>query len=91
MQMNADVERVAQTLRVAEEQFLESRLVDRDLASAQRLDLLQDDVADGDVVPQLGEAGARDQADVTGAEDRNRLFALRAQWATSRAVRWTVR
>ncbi len=45
--------------------------MDRNLASAKRVDLLRDDVADDDVVPELGEAGARDEPDVAGAEDRD--------------------
>ena len=64
-----DVERVAQTLRVAREQLLEARLEDRHLAAAKRVDLLRHDVADGDVVPELGEARAGYEADIAGAED----------------------
>ena len=40
----------------------------------QALDPLGDDVADDDLVPALGEAGARDEADPAGAEDAKRGF-----------------
>ena len=43
--------------------------MERHLAGAERLDLLGDDVADHDLVAELGEAGAGDEADVAGAED----------------------
>jgi hypothetical protein len=67
------------------------RLEERNLACPELFDPLRDDVANRHLVAELGEAGAGDEADPTGAEDRNRLFAPRAQWATSRAVRWTTR
>ena len=63
------VERVAQALRVPLEQLRDILLVERHLAPAQRLDLLGNDVADHDVVPELGEARARDEADPTCSED----------------------
>ena len=44
---------------------------------AQRLDPLRDDVADDDVVAELGEARARDEPDVAGAEDRDPRHARR--------------
>ena len=46
-----------------------SVLVERHLAARERLDLLRDDVADDDLVAELGEAGPRDEADPAGAED----------------------
>ncbi len=58
-----------QPLAVAREELVEPRLVDRDLAGAQRVDLRRDDVADDDVVAELGEARAGDETDVAGAED----------------------
>ena len=64
-----DVERVRQPLGVAAQQLLEPRLVDRHLAGAEPLDPLGDDVADDDVVPEVGEARTGDEADVAGAED----------------------
>ena len=64
-----DVERVGQPLGVPAQQLLEPWLVDRHLARAQLLDPLGDDVADDDVVPELGEARAGDETDVAGAED----------------------
>ncbi len=53
---------------VAFEQLIEAGLVDRQLASEQRLDPLGQHVTDGDVVPELREARAGDEADVAGAE-----------------------
>jgi hypothetical protein len=45
--------------------------VDRHLAVLQRVDLLRDDIADDDVMAELGEARTGDEADVSGAEDRD--------------------
>ena len=47
----------------------QARLVDRDLALLQALDLGRDLVDADHVVAALGEAGAGDQADVSGADD----------------------
>ena len=66
-----DLGREAKPLAVALEQLVEPLLVDRHLAAAQRVDPLLDDVADDDVVAEVGEAGAGDEADVAGAEDRD--------------------
>ena len=65
----ANVEREEQPLAVLFEQLVQARLVDRDSAVAQRVDLRLVDVADRHVVSELREARARDQADVTSAED----------------------
>ncbi len=46
-----------------------SHLVERHLAELERLDLLRDDVADDNVVAELGEARPGDEADPAGAED----------------------
>ena len=43
--------------------------MERDAPGAQRLDLLGHDVSDDDVVAELGEARARDEADPPGPED----------------------
>ena len=51
------------------DQLLEPRLEERHLPGAQRLDPLGDDVADDDVVAELGEAGPADEAGVPGAEE----------------------
>ena len=52
------------------EQLLEPRLVDRHVDRREaRRSSLRDDVADDDVVPELREARARDEADVPRAED----------------------
>ena len=64
-----DVGREAQSCGVALEQLVEAGLVDRHLAAAQRFDPVGEDVADNDVVAELAEAGAGDEADVAGAED----------------------
>ena len=56
--------------RVAREQLLESRLVDRDLAARERLDPLGNDVPDDDLVAQLREARGSDEAYPAGADDR---------------------
>ena len=58
-----------QALAVALEQLLEPRLVQRHAARLQRLDPLGHDVADDDLVAELGEAGAGDEADPAGPED----------------------
>ena len=55
-------------LDVALDQLGQPRLVDRDLAAVEGVDLLLVDVDAGHVVAALGEAGAGDQADVTGAD-----------------------
>ena len=71
------VGREVQALAVARDELLEPRLVDRDLAAAQALDLLGVDVDAPDLAAQLGEAGGRHQADVAGADDADGLaFAL---------------
>src|SRR5205807_4243300 len=66
-----DVEREGQALAVPRQELVETGLEDRDLARPERFDLLRDDVAHDDLVAELGEACARDEADVTGAEDRD--------------------
>ncbi len=64
-----DVEGERQPLGVPLQELVEPGLEDRHLAGAEPLDPGLDDVAHDDVVPQLGEAGAGDEADVAGAED----------------------
>ena len=56
-------------LDVALDQLLETGLVDRDLARAEEVDLLLVEVDAGDIVPGLGEARSRDEADVPGPND----------------------
>ncbi len=60
-----------QSLAVTLEELLESGLVDGDDACLQRVDLRLDDVTDDDVVSELREACAGDEADVPRAEDRD--------------------
>ena len=64
-----DLHRVREPLPVPLQEIGKPLLVDRHPAAAKRVDLLGDDVADDDVVPQVGEAGTGDEADVAGAED----------------------
>ena len=45
--------------------------MDRHATLAQCIDLLRDDVAHDDLVPEVGEARAGDEADVPRAEDRD--------------------
>src|SRR5690606_16696544 len=63
-------------LVVALDQVVEARLVDRADAVVQFLDLPGVDVEAGHVVARAGEAGARDQTDVTRAHhgDPHKLF-----------------
>ncbi len=73
----AELGREVQALAVAADELREARLVDRDLARAQPLDLLRVDVDAAHLGPELGEAGGGDEADVAGADDADR-FALGA-------------
>ena len=50
-------------------EIVEAGLVDRDLAAAQRGDPLGVDVDAGDVVAEVREPSAGDEADVAGADD----------------------
>ena len=72
----ADVCREVQALGVARQQLLEPRLVDRDLAAAQALDLGGVDVDAPDVAAQLREAGSRHQAHIAGADHSDWLTCL---------------
>ena len=56
---------------VPPDQLFEARLVDRDLAALQQPDLGRILVDADDLVPVLGQAGAGDQSDVSGPDDRN--------------------
>ena len=67
------VQRERQPFPVAREQLVEARLEDRHLAAAKALDPLGDHVPHGDAVPELREAGARDEPDVPCAEDGDAL------------------
>ena len=49
--------------------FFEAGLVDRDLALPERLDFALVVIDADDVVADVGEAGAGDEADITGADD----------------------
>jgi hypothetical protein len=63
------IERERQPVGVALEQLRHVLFVERDAAVLKRLDLVRHDVADHDLVPELGEAGAGDQADPARSED----------------------
>ncbi len=69
VQSLADVEREAKALAHPFDHVLQSRLVDRDAAAAQRVDLVGQDVADNDVVTELRQAGPGDEAHVACSED----------------------
>ena len=56
-------------LTLSRDHLGEARLVDRDLAAVEPVDLGLVDVDAGHVVAAVGEAGAGDQADVAGAND----------------------
>ncbi len=66
-----DVQREGEPFAVPLEHVVEARLVDRHATGAQSVDLRGDDVADHDIVTELGEARTRDEADVARAEDGN--------------------
>ena len=55
-------------LDVGGDQLVEARLVDRDLAALQRRDLAGVLVDAGDVVAEIGKAGAGHKADIAGAD-----------------------
>ena len=59
--------------RLLGDQLRQARLVDRDLAALEARDLVGIDVDAVDLVAQLGEPRRRDQADVAGADDADRL------------------
>ena len=81
------VERVRQPARVALEQLGHVLLVERDLTFPEGFDLLGDDVANDDVVAELGEARTRDEADPTGAEDANLAHGLGVYFPLVRGLR----
>ena len=56
---------------VALDQPVESRLVDRHFAALEPCNLLRIDIHADDVITRVGQAGARNQTDVAGAEDRH--------------------
>ena len=55
--------------RVALDQRIEPGLVNGDLAAIQTLDLACVDVDTNDMIARIGQAGARDEAHVAGAEN----------------------
>jgi hypothetical protein len=66
-----------QPLGVLGDQLGQARLVDRHLAAAQRVDLGGHDVARPDLVPELREAGGRDEANPANADDADRFLLFR--------------
>ena len=83
----AHVERVGQALGVPLHQLGHVELVERHPPVAQRLDPLGEDVADHDLVAELGEADARDEADPAGAEDAHLAHERRLYPLTVRGFR----
>jgi hypothetical protein len=63
----------------------QARLVDRDLAVLEALDLGGVDVDAPDLVAELGKAGRRDETDVAGADDADG-FALGAHATATQAI-----
>ena len=76
-----------QALAVASDRLGQAGLVDRDLAALQLRDLVGVDVDAPDVAAELGKARGRDQADVSGADHRDR-FASVAHRAARVLSRW---
>jgi hypothetical protein len=72
--VGGDGEPAAATLRAHD--LPAGRLVDRDLAALQQLDLALVDVEAQHVVADVGEAGAGDEADVAGSDDADLHAAL---------------
>jgi hypothetical protein len=68
-----DVRGEAHPPAVGRDQLFEPRLVDRDLALLQALDLVGVDVDAPDLGPQLGESCRRDEAHIAGADDPDGL------------------
>ncbi len=64
-----DVRGERQALAVSLEKLVETGLVDRDDAASQSVDLRLDDVANDDVMAELGETRAGDEPHVSSAED----------------------
>ncbi len=73
-------------LRVAGDQRIEARLVDRDFAAAQPCDLALVAVDTDDGKAEFGEAGGADEADVTGTNqnDLHSMFPIRVPFAPAR-------
>ena len=83
-----EVEREGEALAVALEQLLEAGLVQRHAAGLKCLDSLGHDVADDDLVAQLGEAGAGHEPDPAGPEDADfRLHGRGAYRGSGRSPR----
>jgi hypothetical protein len=87
-----DVRREMQAVLVLGDELRQARLVDRDLARLQALDLLGIDVDAVDVAAEGSEASCRDQADVPGADDADRLAFSGAHGAAkaSEHPRWAL-
>src|SRR5262249_34053013 len=79
-----DGELQATGLAIVGDEFLEARLEDRDLAGFEPRDLGRVDIEANDVVADFGEAGARDEADIAGAENRDtHALSARTQYRTA--------
>ena len=80
LQRVREVRREVQAVAVALDELRKPRLPDRDPALLEALDLRRVDVDAVDVGAQLGESGRRDEADVPGPDDADRLPCVRAHW-----------
>ena len=74
VQQLVHVGREGEALDVLLEQLGQAGLVDGQLAAAEHVDLLLDDVADHDLVAELGEAGGGHQTDPADSDHADRRF-----------------
>jgi hypothetical protein len=59
---------------VARDDFFQARFVDGDAAAVQQVDLALVDVEAEHIVAEFRQAGAGDEADIAGADNRNLHF-----------------
>ena len=80
-----DARRERKTLGVRGDQIGEAWLEDRDLTALQRGDAISENVANDDVVPELGEAGAGDEP--TYPAPKTRLVKAKRSRPSEKSVR----
>src|SRR5581483_11934257 len=73
------------------DQFFEAGLEDRDVAAAQPLDLLGDDVGARDLVADVRQVRPGGETDVPGPDDRDAAHALSSLTSASSGSRWSAR
>ena len=73
--------------RLLGDEFFQARLEDRNLAGLEARDLGRVDIDANHVVADFGEAGTGDQADITGAENRDVHTKLPVDSSRQRAER----